>query len=199
MTLRSVAYKNFKENLRLYPLYYVGNTMAVTIFFLLANMLEQSSLSPGEPMGILAKILAKGMLLGQVMIIIFSVFFSTYVITRFIKSRDKEFGLLAVLGMTKGELRGYMLYENLLGSILSIAMGLILGLLFSRLLFVAFSILMFLERPIGFLISKRAIGRTIGYFFVIFQASGVVASQQVVRLLANSPILERGIGKSLFF
>jgi putative ABC transport system permease protein len=66
-------------------------------------------------------------------VIVFSVFFINYAHTTFIKSRQKEFALYMTLGMTKKDINKIVLLENSLILAFSMLIGLIAGVLFSRL------------------------------------------------------------------
>lgn len=73
------------------------------------------------------------MYLCEFVIIIFTFIFSNYSITTFLKSREKEFGLLSMFGLTKTQIRRYVMFENITISIVSIITGLFFGTLFSKL------------------------------------------------------------------
>ncbi len=64
---------------------------------------------------------------------VFSVIFLYYTNSFLIRRRQKEFGLYHILGMGKRNLAKIMICETLLTAVISIAGGLVLGVLFSKL------------------------------------------------------------------
>lgn len=79
----------------------------------------------------------------------------------FLKSREKEFGLLSMFGLTKNQIRRYVMFENITISIVSIITGIFFGILFSKLFFMALSVILDLNAEIPFLISSKAVKITI--------------------------------------
>ena len=71
--------------------------------------------------------------LGVFVIAIFSLIFLYYTNSFLIRRRQKEFGLYNILGMGKRNLVKILVWENVLTAVLSIAAGLLLGILFSKL------------------------------------------------------------------
>ncbi len=67
---------------------------------------------------------------------VFSLFFISYAHSTFIKCRKKEFGVFMHLGMTTGDIRKIIIYENIIVGIGSILLGLLVGVVFSRLFFI---------------------------------------------------------------
>ena len=71
--------------------------------------------------------------LGVFVIAIFSLIFLYYTNSFLIRRRQKEFGLYNILGMGKRNLVKVLVWENLLTAVISIAAGLVLGILFAKL------------------------------------------------------------------
>lgn len=164
MTLFSLAYKNVKGNLNKYIMYYLSNVIIITIFFVFANFMYNPHLS-GD-----AQTLAKRLTyLCEFVIVIFTFVFTTYSISNFIKSRGKEFALLSMFGLTKDEIRAYIMFENLIITIISIVSSLILGILFSKLFFIAVATILNTESQIPFNLSFKAIYLTFFIFLIFFQ------------------------------
>ena len=73
------------------------------------------------------------LMIGVFIIAIFALIFLFYTNSFLIRRRQKEFGLYNILGMGKRNLVKILVWENILTAVISIAAGLILGILFSKL------------------------------------------------------------------
>lgn len=191
MTLRDIAFKNIKGNFNRYVMYYLSNTLVVMVFFIFANFIYNPALTQLKTLGTKGALAANAMGLCQVVILIFTFLFTLYSIANFLKSREKEFGLLSMFGLTKTEIRKYVMYENLLVSSISIATGLLLGILFSKLFFMAITVILFLDTEIPFTISSKAVLITVFSFIVLFQGINFLStfrikSRNIIELLKGS-------------
>lgn len=186
MTLHSIAFKNIKGNLNKFVMYYLSNALVVMVFFIFANFLFNPQVKNIKTMGQMGGMTAQGMFLCEIVILVFTVVFTNYSITSFLKSREKEFGLLSMFGLTKGQIRSYVMFENLIVSLFSIGTGLLLGLLFSKLFFMAVSAILVLDAELPLNISVKAIAITIVCFLALFQGIGFVASYKI----KNNNIIE---------
>lgn len=70
-----------------------------------------------------------------------------------------------MFGLTKTQIRRYVMFENITISIVSIITGLFFGTLFSKLFFMAISVILDLNTEIPFSISSKAVKITILSFF----------------------------------
>lgn len=179
MTLRNIAYKNIKGNLNKYVMYYLSNVIVITIFFIFANFIFNPHFQGTSMEGSLGELAARLMYLCEFVIILFTFVFTKYSITNFLKSREKEFGLLSMFGFTKNQIRSYVMFENIVISIASIATGLLLGILFSKLFFMAVAAILDLGSEIPFSLSIKAIKITILSFIILFQLISFITSFKI--------------------
>lgn len=180
MTINSIAIKNIKGNLNKYVMYYLSNVIVVTIFFIFANFICNPGVSSGSiDDKTLSDVASRLMYLCEFVIIIFTFIFSSYSITNFLKSREKEFGLLSMFGLTKGQIRRYVMFENILISIISIATGLFFGVLFSKLFFMAVAAILDMNTDIPFLISWKAVKITVISFLVLLNLISFITSFKI--------------------
>jgi putative ABC transport system permease protein len=150
MRFHNIAYKNIKGNLNKYVMYYLSNLIVVMVFFIFSNFLYNPALNDISKLGTMGALTSRVMYLCEGVILVFTLFFTTYSITNFLKSREKEFGLLSMFGITKSQLRGYVMLENFIVALTSIVTGLLLGILFSKLFIMAVVAIMDLNTPIVF-------------------------------------------------
>ncbi len=179
MTLRDIAYKNIKGNFNRYVMYYLSNTLVVMVFFIFANFIFNPAVSNVKTLGTKGVLTANAMIVCEVLILVFTFLFTFYSISNFLKSREKEFGLLSMFGLTKSEIRRYVNYENLFVSFISIITGLLLGTLFSKLFFMAITVIMVLDVEVPFLISLKAVVITALSFIALFQGINYVATFRI--------------------
>lgn len=123
----------------------------------------------------------KGMMFCLYIIGIFSFLFVLYSNSAFLKTRKQEFGLLSLFGMTKAQLRKLVIYESIALALLSIGAGIGLGMLFSKLFFMALSVFLKVTDPIPFAVPLKAIGITGFGFFILFLAIAVLTSARIGR------------------
>ena len=179
MTLRDIAYKNIKGNFNRYVMYYLSNTLVVMVFFIFANFIFNPVVSKVGTLGTKGVMAANTMILCEVLILVFTVLFTFYSMSSFLKSREKEFALLSMFGLTKGEIRQYVVYENLIVTFVSVITGLLLGILFSKLFFMGITVIMALDAEIPFSISLRAVVITVLCFVALFQGMSFLVTLRI--------------------
>ncbi|WP_102399860.1 FtsX-like permease family protein [Haloimpatiens massiliensis] len=180
MKINNIAIKNIKGNLNKYVMYYLSNVIVVTIFFIFANFIYNKGVSSGNiGDGTIATVSSRLMYLCEFVIVIFTFIFSNYSITSFLKSREKEFGLLSMFGLTKDQIRRYVMFENIIISIASIITGVFFGILFSKLFFLAVSAILDLNAEIPFSVSSKAVKITIVSFFILLNLISFITSFKI--------------------
>jgi putative ABC transport system permease protein len=193
MGIYDIAVSNVKGNLYRYLMYYLSNSFAVTVFFIFSNFIFHPSMSVknigGHPVAQIGAV--NGLLASQVIIVIFSILFVGYSTSIFLKSRGREFGLLSLYGMTKGQIRKYVFIENTVISVLSIVTGIMSGMIFSKLFFMAMEV--FLEVSLPLNISLKALGLSSLIFFILFEVISVlmlfqIRNKEIVQQLKASKI-----------
>ncbi len=187
MKISNMAVKNVKGNLYRYIMYCLSNAFAVTAFYIFANFIFHPSVDMKSAGGHeVAKMgAANGMIVSQVIIVIFSILFVGYSTSIFLKSRGKEFGLLSLYGMTRKQMKKYVLIENTILAILSIGIGIFTGVVFSKLFFMIMEV--FLDIKLPFNISFKALALTSIIFFALFE----IISNFMLFQIRNKEIIEQ--------
>jgi putative ABC transport system permease protein len=186
MTLRNIALKNIKGNLEKFVMYYFSNALVVMVFFIFANFLMNPQVKNIKVMGQMGAITTEAMYLCEIVILVFSLVFTNYSISSFLKSREKEFGLLTMFGLTRSQIRSYIMFENLAVAILSIVTGLFCGIIFSKLFFMAVSAILILDAELTLTVSFKAIILTAVCFLILFQGICFISSHKI----KNNNIIE---------
>lgn len=187
MKISNIAISNVKGNLYRYIMYILSNAFAVTVFFIFANFVFHPNISTDDISGhtSLKEGVTNGMIACQVVIIVFTILFVSYSTSIFLKSRGKEFGLLSLYGITKKQIRKYVLIENTFLSLLSIVIGIFAGVIFSKLFFLVMEV--FLSIKIPFHISFMAFGLTAVTFFTLFE---IISLMNIIRI-KNKEIIQQ--------
>ena len=92
--------------------------------------------------------------LGTGIIAVFCIALMFYTNSFLIKRRKKELGLYCVLGMEKRHIALVLFFETLFTAIACLALGLVFGVLFSKLLFMALLYLLDFATPLAFSVSS---------------------------------------------
>lgn len=179
MKISDMAVNNIKGNLHRYIMYYLSNSFAVTVFFIFANFIFHPSLNADNmsESATAARGAANGLVASQVIIVIFSVLFVGYSTSIFLKSRGKEFGLLSLYGMTRKQIKKYVLIENTIISFLSMGTGILVGVVFSKLFFMVMEAFLGIALPLN--VSLKAIGLTALVFFCLFEIISMIMLFQI--------------------
>jgi len=179
MTFRKLASKNVRGNWQQYSAFFLSSVFSVMIFYIFSAFIYHPDVINGKISA--ADKVRLGLVSCQYIILVFSFFFVLYSISAFLKSRKKEFGLLSLFGMTSGQIKRMVLYENILISLFAIGAGIGLGALFSKLFFMALAELLDVKSPIRFQIPPTAVWLTAGWFFLLFMVITLMTLWKVGR------------------
>lgn len=126
-----MALKNLRRNRRSllpYALSCVGTVMVFFIMVVLANTTTLHGVYGGRT-------IQRTLQLGMWVMLLFAVIFLFYTHSFLIRQRKKEFGLFNILGLEKSHITKILLTESFLVGVLTTAIGMGLGTLLSRLLY----------------------------------------------------------------
>ena len=124
--------------------------------------------------------------LGVIVIVIFAVIFLLYTSGFLIKRRKKEFGLFAILGMEKKHIARVLFYETVIVYVLSMVVGLLLGITFDKLMFMFLLNLVSEKVPLGFHFSLDSLTNSLLLFSFIFV---VILVWSISQVYISQPIL----------
>ncbi|MDZ4910903.1 FtsX-like permease family protein, partial [Clostridium perfringens] len=87
----------------------------------------------------------------SIIVYVFLFFFVFYSVSVFLKGRNKEFGILYSLGISNKQIQKMIFIENFIINTLSSTLGVIVGLIFSKIVLISISNLLGIE-PLKFYI-----------------------------------------------
>ena len=180
MTFRSLAFSNIRGKWRSYSAYFMSSVFSVMIFYIYAAFLAHPGVMGGQILA--AEKVRQGMEFCEYVIVIFSFLFVLYSNSAFLKTRKQEFGLFSLFGMTRLQIRKLLIYENMAIATISILTGIGLGILFSKLFFMALSNLLRMNSSIAFTMPLQAIWLTAGGFFMLFTFISLWTALRVSKL-----------------
>lgn len=164
MTLLTLATRNVRHHARNYAAFFFSSAFAVWLFFLYGSLLFHPSFS-AEVLGELIGTTLTGV---EVMVALFAVMFIAYAHSAFLKARQREIGLLTLLGMRPGELARTVHYENMIIGGAATVAGVAIGVVSNKLFFLLIGNLLDLKEPVPFHLSPEAVLITFTMFTLIF-------------------------------
>lgn len=175
MTWNEMLIKNLKAHARKFLSYFLCNSLAIMILFmfflLLFNRAVQQNLQYGTRDMMMACTIA---------IIVFIIGFSNYSYWTFAKSRQSEFGLLSILGMTPKDLNRQILAENSMIAVSSLFVGILSGGVFARLFFMVVTHI--LQKDSKFEMGFEAYGATVAVFAVVYLIMNLMGGYMAKKL-----------------
>ncbi|MFD7521809.1 FtsX-like permease family protein [Paenibacillus chitinolyticus] len=186
MNFPRFAFNNVKRNGRAYFAYFLSSAFMVMIFFTYAVFIYHPQLDRS----LMGPMTRAGMQFAAYVVFIFSFFFVLYSISMFLKSRNKEFGILTILGADSGQINRLIFLENMLVGAASIVTGIFSGIFLSK-LFLLISMKMTGMENLPFYWPIRAILLTAGSFALLFLVISVltlffIRKNNVLELLNGS-------------
>lgn len=124
-----LAATGIRKNGKSYIPYILTSSLMVMVFYIVTYLSDNDMLRNmvgGEMMGIV-------LMMGSIVMAIFSAIFLFYTNSFLIKRRKKEFGLYNILGLGKGQIARILVQETFLVYLISEVIGLGMGVLFSKL------------------------------------------------------------------
>ena len=201
MNVFSIAYNNFKNNMKTYTMFFISMVFSVVI---LSNFLI---LMNGEALEILGEANANytKMILQMISMIlgIFIFFFIWYTSNIFLKNRKKEIGLYTFMGVDSKTIGRIYFIEMMLIGLLACFLGIFIGVLLSKFFqMIVFSIAGF-SVDVKFNITSDAIIYTFIIFMTIFILMSVkgfinIIRSKVIDLLNDSKKTEKMPRISIF-
>ncbi|MGL5651630.1 MAG: ABC transporter permease [Paraclostridium sp.] len=131
----------------------------------------------------------------EIVTVIFSFAFISYSVGKFLSARNKQFGLLTILGASKKQLNKLIFFENMIIGFAAIFAGIIFGLVISK-LFLSIASKAIAEIDFPFYFPVKAIILTIvvlGCLFLLISIliPKLVRKQQIINLLKSDEVIEK--------
>lgn len=178
---RKLAWQNIRNNKDTFLPFGICSIAMTTMFYMFCAISDMASNSRFYGDEALTMFLS----FGEWVTGIFAFFVIIYTNSFLMKRRSKEFGLYSMLGMEKRHISRIVFLEMSMVGGASILGGLLIGVLFSRLIFLFLGKLVGIPTNVGFTISVGAIGTTLVVFLLFFMAAIL---GNVIRIARLKPI-----------
>lgn len=162
-----LAFSNIKKNAKTYVPYILTCIFTVSLFYIMHSISTNEGLFNTFGGDSLLQILS----LGVGVVAIFSCIFLFYTNSFLIKRRKKEIGLYNILGMEKRHIMAMLFFEMLYVTIISLVIGLLTGVVFSKLMFLILLNIIHLQTALVFSISIPSMRLTVLLFVGIYLAT----------------------------
>lgn len=123
-----LALSGIKKNFRFYLPFLFACVGMMMVFYITA-FLANSNFVAQQPGGEMISVVLR---LGWIILTAFSAILLFYTSSFLTKRRKKEFGMYNILGMSKGNITAVLLFENLFILVITLIIGISLGVLFSK-------------------------------------------------------------------
>ena len=170
MTTIKLSFRNIKKSFKDYAIYFFTLILGVAIFYVFNSIESQTVLldvtnSTHEVIDLMTNMLS-----GASVFVAFILGFLIIYASRFlIKRRNKEFGIYMLLGMSKRKISMILFFETILIGIISLAVGLGLGVLLSQLMSMLVANMFEADMTkYEFIFSSNACIKTIIYFGIMY-------------------------------
>lgn len=181
-----LAWQNIRKNKNTFLPFLLSGIMMTAMFYMLHSIWRQSD----DTLFFGATTMKKVLIIGVVVAGIFSVCVLFYTNSFLMKQRTREFGLYSLLGMEKKHIGKVVFWEMALVGMGCIGIGLTVGILFSRLMFLVLLKLLRVNTSFVFHIMPESVLWT----FVLFAATfAAIILANAIRVFCLRPIeLMRG-------
>ena len=175
---RKLAWQNIKNNKNTFGPFGICTGAMTAMFYMLTaivSMSEKSNFYGDDTLNIFLRF-------GIIVTGIFAFFVILYTNSFLMKRRAKEFGLYSMLGMEKHHICKIIFWEMLDIAVISIGAGVLIGMLFSRLMFLLLGKLVGIQSTVAFSLSVDAIVKTLVVFVLFFSVAIVLNFVRIARL-----------------
>lgn len=187
MNFPQFAFNNVRRNGRAYIAYLLSSAFMVMIFFSYTLFIFHPQIKD-TPMSEMA---STSMGIATYIVYVFAFFFVLYSISVFLKSRNREFGILTILGAGAGQINWLIFLENMIIGAISIVTGITSGLLLSKLFLLISTKVMDID-DLPFYWPAKALTLTIVSFAALF----IVISLFTLLFINKTRVLELLKGSS---
>lgn len=203
MNLFKISIKNIRKSWKDYSVYFMTLIIGVAIFYMFNSLASQGMMANISESGYaIVKLMGnviQGMSIGVSIVLGLLIVYANNFL---IKRRKKEFGIYRMLGMGKNKVSAIILGETVIVGIISLAVGIVLGVFGSQ--FLSILVVKMFEADVtkyAFSISKDSIIKTLINFVVIFIVVSIfntatVAKYQLIKLLNADKMGEKKLIKN---
>lgn len=197
-----LAIRNIRKSMSDYAVYFVTLIIGISVFYVFNAITDQTVVNniyknDSSFIDLLKSVLA----MASTMVSFVLAFLVMYASDFLMKRRKKEFGIYMLLGMGKMRIAGVLMVETVLIGILSLGVGLGVGIVLSQGMSILVANMFEADMTeFAFEVSAAAIGKTVVYFLIMYALVlvldiFVVSKSRLIRLLNAEKRTEKNISK----
>lgn len=176
-----LAKQNLIKNKALYGPFMIASIATIAMYYMMESIRINAGLDAMAKTAQLKEILG----LGTAVIGIFSLIFLFYTNGFLIKRRTKEIGLYNILGMEKKHIGKMMFIEVVIVGLLSMTGGIVIGMVFSKLMYLVLLKLLSFDTGFKYVITSGPIINTIKLFSIIYILTLI---SNLIKIKVSNPI-----------
>lgn len=171
-----MSVKNIRKSIKDYTIYFLTLILGVAIFYMFNSLDSQEAmLVVNSSTRQIVKLMVGMINYVSVFVAVILGFLIVYANNFLIKRRKREFGLYMTLGMGKRQISGILLGETFLIGLISLVVGLVIGVFGSQLMSILVAKLFQADMSeYQFVFSEAACWKTCAYFGVMYAASMIL-------------------------
>lgn len=197
-----LAIRNIRKSMSDYAVYFVTLIIGISIFYVFNAVTDQTVViniykDDSSFIDLLKSVLA----MASTMVSVVLAFLIMYASDFLMKRRKKEFGVYMLLGMGKMRIASVLMVETVLIGILSLAVGLVIGVVLSQGMSILVANMFEADMTdFAFELSTAAVGKTVVYFLIMYALVLVldvlvVGKSRLIRLLNAERRTEKNLSK----
>lgn len=196
----SIAYNNFKHNMRTYALHLMSMIFSVAIYYNFISLKYNPQIMQLKGS---MEVMRGTTTAAAVLLLVFLIFFIWFSNAFFLNQKKKEIGIYAFAGIDNYKIALIFAIESFLLGLAAIIIGLLTGILFSKLFSMLLVKVAYLNVKLKFFISVEGAIETIITFLVIFLIASLIGYFNIVRSnlidLFNASKKHEGLPKVSYF
>ena len=187
-----LAADNIRKNGKLYIPYIFTCVLSVVMFYVMMSLSVDPAVRKMFAGGTLSMIMRYGTVIVGIFVFVFLLYSNGFLMKR----RQREFGVFNILGMEKRHLGHVLLLETMMVAAGSVGLGVLFGMLFSKLMFMMLCKIIGQKNVFGFFVSGAAILVTavlfaVIHFLIYLKSRRKIRTSQPIELLRGSSVGER--------
>lgn len=159
-----MAVSNIRKNKKIFFPYIIMGIFSVMMYYMMVSLMNNDGIRKMPYSDNILALLPIGLWVARIFIVVFLFYINSFLM----KQRLKEIGLYNILGMEKRHIAVMMFFENVFVFITVFVSGMILGMVFSKLMFLILMKMIAVSSVPKFQMEMTSVLMTGGYFLAIY-------------------------------
>ncbi|GAA0352051.1 ABC transporter permease [Alkalibacterium iburiense] len=183
MTIQKLVFRSIQKNIRMYYLYFFAMIFSISLYFIFSSLQTNQTITE---MGEASVNFSTAFQVAGILLIFITVVFTMYATNIFIKRRSQEIGLYQLIGLSKAWVARILILEHTILGIGALLVGMVVGVLLSRLFLLLFMNVIGIEAIVGLTFSGQAVLQTI----IVFLCLIAVVTVQIIITVYHKTLIQ---------